>query len=126
MQITFSSLDESQKAYYEENGYLFPLKVLDATETERYRWRFFEYRSQISDRLKTLPPRQQYYVFSETHTILHWVYELAAHPKVLDSVEGVLGPDLLIWNTRWFAKLPGEKNVHWRASGRRLLGPSSA
>ena len=109
VQTTFSSLDERQKAYYEENGYLFPLTVLDGADTERYRRRFFEYRSQISERLQTLPPRQQYYVFSETHTFLHWVYELAAHPRVLDAVEGVLGPDLLIWNTRWFAKLPGEK-----------------
>ena len=109
MQTTFSSLDGRQKAYYEENGYLFPLRVLDASETERYRRRFFEYRSQISERLRTLPPRQQYHVYSETHTFLRWVYELAAHPRVLDAVEGVLGPDLLIWNTRWFAKLPGEK-----------------
>ena len=109
MQTTFSSLDGRQKAYYEENGYLFPLRVLDASETERYRRRFFEYRSQISERLRTLPPRQQYHVYSETHTFLRWVHELAAHPRVLDAVEGVLGPDLLIWNTRWFAKLPGEK-----------------
>ena len=109
MQTTVSSLDERQQAYYEKNGYLFPLRVLDAAETEQYRRRFFEYRSQVSERLQTLPPRQQYHVFSETHTFLRWVYELVAHPKVLDAVEGVLGPDLLIWNTRWFAKLAGEK-----------------
>ena len=109
MQTTLSSLNERQKACYEENGYLFPLRVLDAVETERYRRCFIEHRSQISERLRTLPPRQQYYVYSETHTFLRWAYELAAHPRVLDAVEDVLGPDLLIWNTRWFAKLPGEK-----------------
>ena len=109
MQTTCSGLNERQKAYYEENGYLFPLRALDAAETERYRRRFFEYRSQISDRLRTLPPRQQYHVYSETHTFLRWVYELVSQPRVLDPVEGVLGSDLLIWNTRWFAKLPSEK-----------------
>ena len=109
MQTTCSGLNERQKACYEENGYLFPLRVLDAEETERYRRCFIEHRSRISERLRTLPPRQQYHVYSETHTFLRWAYELAAHPRVLDAVEDVLGPDLLIWNTRWFAKLPGEK-----------------
>ena len=109
MQTTCSGLNERQKACYAENGYLYPLRVLDAEETERYRRCFIEHRSQISERLRTLPPRQQYHVYSETHTFLRWAYELAAHPRVLDAVEDVLGPDLLIWNTRWFAKLPGEK-----------------
>jgi len=99
----------SQRVRYHENGYYFPVEVFDESETAYFRDCFLDYRSNISDRLNNLPARDQYLVFSETHTFLHWVYRMVSHPSVLDAVESTLGPDLLVWNTRWFAKMPGEK-----------------
>jgi ectoine hydroxylase-related dioxygenase (phytanoyl-CoA dioxygenase family) len=33
---------------------------------------------------------------------------------VLDAVERILGPDLLIWNSRWFSKMPGDRTyISW-------------
>lgn len=99
---------------YHERGYAFPIRVFDEAETAHFLDCFLAYRSQIAGRLKELPARDQYSVFSETHTFLHWVYRMASHPRVLDAVEAVLGPDLLVWNTRWFAKMPGEKTyISW-------------
>src|SRR5262249_17984497 len=37
--------------------------------------------------------------------------ELAAHPRVLDAVESVLGPDLFVWATELFAKHPHDPAV---------------
>jgi non-haem Fe2+, alpha-ketoglutarate-dependent halogenase len=93
---------------YSERGYFFPVRVYDGSETQEFVEAFYAYRSAIADRLQTLPARDQFVVFSETHTFLYWVYQMISHPKVLDAVERILGPDLLVWNTRWFAKLPGE------------------
>lgn len=99
---------------YNERGYFFPVSVFDAHETERFLQAFYAYNSEIADRLRTLPPRDQMVVFSETHTFLYWVYQMVSHPKVLDAVECILGPDLLVWNTRWFAKLPGDATyISW-------------
>jgi ectoine hydroxylase-related dioxygenase (phytanoyl-CoA dioxygenase family) len=101
-------------AQYAEQGYSFPVRVFDDAETERFRPCFLEYRSQIRDRLKQLPARGQTFVFSETHTFLSWVDEMVSHPRVLDAVERILGPDLLVWNTRWFAKMPGDNTyISW-------------
>jgi ectoine hydroxylase-related dioxygenase (phytanoyl-CoA dioxygenase family) len=53
-------------------------------------------------------------VLSETHTYLKWVYWIVSHPNVLNLVEGILGPNLLVWGSRWFSKMPGEKTyVSW-------------
>jgi hypothetical protein len=106
--------DGPDQREYAERGYFFPVRVFDDTETARFRECFLDYCAQIGDRLKNLPARDQYVVFSETHTFLHWVYVMVSHHKVLDAVERILGPDLLVWNTRWFAKMPGDKTyVSW-------------
>jgi ectoine hydroxylase-related dioxygenase (phytanoyl-CoA dioxygenase family) len=42
------------------------------------------------------------------------VNELIRHPKVLDAVEDILGPNLFAWNTHWFIKEPGDgRYVGW-------------
>ena len=103
-----------EKEQYERRGYLFPIPVFTEEETTRFRTNFLEYRAAIDQRLKTLPARDQYKVFSETHIFLPWVHEMVTHPRVLDAVERILGPNLLIWNTRWFAKMPADKTyISW-------------
>jgi ectoine hydroxylase-related dioxygenase (phytanoyl-CoA dioxygenase family) len=99
---------------YQERGYAFPVRVFADAETARFRSCFLEYRAAIRGRLENLPARDQYAVFSETHTFLHWVHQMVTHPMVLGAVERILGPDLLVWNTRWFAKMPGDKTyISW-------------
>src|SRR3546814_10060633 len=50
----------------------------------------------------------------KTHLLFRWVDELIRHPKVLDAVEDILGPNLLAWNTHFFIKEPGdERYVAW-------------
>jgi ectoine hydroxylase-related dioxygenase (phytanoyl-CoA dioxygenase family) len=45
------------------------------------------------------------------HLHFPWAHELATHPHVLDAVEDLLGPDLLIWATELFAKHPRDAAV---------------
>jgi hypothetical protein len=99
---------------YDEAGYCFPIKVYEGSETMMFREAFLDFRAQHEDELKQLPPGDQFFVFAETHTFLPWVYRMVSSPKVLDAVERVLGLNLMVWDTRWFAKLPGEKTfVGW-------------
>ena len=39
------------------------------------------------------------------HLHSKWVSDLVRHPRVLDAVESILGPDLLIWRSVFFVKL---------------------
>ena len=38
------------------------------------------------------------------HLLFTWANELARHPKILDAVEDVIGPDILCWSTTFFTK----------------------
>lgn len=107
-----------QQGQYEESGYFFPIQALQDSEVSEFRRRFADYRAENLDRLSQLPTSKQYLVFSQTHAALAWVYRIVTHPKVLDAVETVMGPNLLVWDSGWFAKMPGEKKfVAWHQDG---------
>lgn len=111
-------LNSIQIQAYQERGYYSPLQVLTTSETQEYLGEYHVHVGCHRQRLKELTPREQYMVLSETHTYLHWVYQIASHPKVLDYVESILGPNLLVWGTRWFSKMPGDKTfVTWHQDG---------
>jgi ectoine hydroxylase-related dioxygenase (phytanoyl-CoA dioxygenase family) len=38
------------------------------------------------------------------HLLFTWANELARHPKILDAVEDIIGPDILCWSTTFFTK----------------------
>ncbi len=42
------------------------------------------------------------------------LWELCNHPKILDYVESILGPDFYLWGTQFFSKEPGDgKTTPW-------------
>jgi ectoine hydroxylase-related dioxygenase (phytanoyl-CoA dioxygenase family) len=47
--------------------------------------------------------------------LLHpWLHELVTHPRILDAVESLLGPDLFCWGGQFFAKPVGDSSyVSW-------------
>jgi hypothetical protein len=113
-----TQLSEPQRRQFERDGYLCPIRVLDDREVERYFHSYMEYSAANKARLDALPANQKYKVLSETHFVLPWVYEIVTHPRVLDAVEWLLGPNLIAWNSNWFTKMPGEKSfVSWHQDG---------
>lgn len=113
-----SRLSEQQRQFYEENGYLFPLRVFDEKETGEFRRQFNDYTEQNRERLRKLIPRERRAVYALTHLMLPWVYQMASHPQVLDAVEGAIGPNILIWGSDWFVKFPGDAAfISWHQDG---------
>jgi len=116
--IEKSGLTQEQCQQFERDGYLVPLNVLRPDEVDRYLAHYAEYTSQQRDRLAALTPNLKYQVLSETHFVLPWVYEIVSHPRILDVMSSLLGPNLLAWNTTWFTKMPGEATyVGWHQDG---------
>ncbi len=99
---------------YAERGYYFPLRVLSDEEVAYFQKQYFDFHERNRSELEKLPAKEQYRILSETHTALKWVYRMASHPKVLDAVSAILGPNLMIWGSRWFTKMPGDKTyITW-------------
>ncbi len=113
-----TQLTHEDQHRFAENGYLYPIPVLSLDEVESYRNKFLNHLERNRTRLAELPGSQKYLVLSEMHYCARWVYEIANNPRVLDAVESVLGPNLIVWATSWFAKMPGEKTfVSWHQDG---------
>lgn len=102
------SLTPLQVADYERDGILLPLRVLAGEEVERFRR---ELAPLMAGEGRAQPVRQP-------HLSLPWACELATHPKVVDAVESVLGPDVLVHSTIIFFKRPGDGGyVSWHQDG---------
>lgn len=99
---------------YAEQGYCWPLDALSAAEAAEAKERFLDYWHRNFIRFEGTLPRERMRLTIDTHLALPWVCALALNPRVLDAVERVLGPDILIWNTHWFPKFPGDRGyISW-------------
>lgn len=99
-------LAESDLRAYAETGVLFPIPVLTADELRRFRGDADAFEA-------LLGARAQPNHFGQCHLNFRWAYELSTHPRVLDAVEQIIGPDILVHSTTLFSKPPGGKYVSW-------------
>jgi hypothetical protein len=89
------------------NGYHFPLRALPAEEALAYRRRMEHSEATLGGPLRGA-------LRSKPHLIFTWANDLIRHPAILDSVEDILGPNLLVWSTSFFIKEPRDPSyVSW-------------
>jgi hypothetical protein len=101
-------------ASYQERGYCWPCRAFDAGEANVQRRKFAAWWEDNIGRFEGCLPRERVPLQIDTHLALRWVHDLATRPEILDAVEEVLGPDILLWNTHWFPKFPGDGSyVSW-------------
>jgi hypothetical protein len=104
-------LTASQVAQYERDGIVFPIPVLTPEETAGFRRSFDE----LADRLGGRPVAQ---ALGHTQAFFRWAYDLGTHPRVLDAVEDLLGPDILLWTVSIFPKYPRDPGyISWHQDG---------
>ncbi|MFF0457820.1 phytanoyl-CoA dioxygenase family protein [Nocardia africana] len=107
-----------QVVAYEQDGCLAPITVLTEEEVGRYRALFDELVDAAELDGDNRPARERARTLYDTHRVHHWYYELATRPRILDAVESVIGPNLMIWMTNWFPKYPGDNtHISWHQDG---------
>jgi ectoine hydroxylase-related dioxygenase (phytanoyl-CoA dioxygenase family) len=100
-------LTPNQVDSYNRDGLLFPLTALNATEVEYFR----NCHDELDQRLGGRPTAVQK---GDRHLDIKWICDLATHPAVLDAVEDIIGPDILIHSSTIFTKYAhDEKFVSW-------------
>lgn len=90
-------LDQATIDTYHRDGYAFPVPVMDSADALRFRRRFEAYET-ANGGWYELSKGQKLYLLQT------WVADLVRHPRVLDAVEDVLGPNILCWGTSLFVK----------------------
>jgi hypothetical protein len=105
-------LTTQQLADYEELGFLHSIPILSADEICHYLAEAEKTCEAIGGRVTRL---------DGLHMFFRWAWELSTHPRLLNCLEQLLGPDILLKSTRLFCK-------HGRAlptsDGTRMASPS--
>lgn len=109
-----ASLSPAQIAQYRHDGFLFPVDCLTPDEVRHFRGRLEAFEQEQGDTFGKLPDL----VRSKSHLLFTWMDELVRHPKVLDAVESIIGPNILIYHLTSWLKEPGEpSHVSWHQDG---------
>ena len=105
--LSSARLSDAQEQYFRENGYLFPLPVLDDREVGEYRACLEAFEAAWGERARRI-------LRQKCHLVLTWADALIRHPNILGPVSDLLGPDLLVWSTSFFIKDVGDPGfVSW-------------
>jgi non-heme Fe2+,alpha-ketoglutarate-dependent halogenase len=94
---------------YARDGFFFPLDVLSRAQAADYRREFEDLERRVAS--SDLGNKRQ---LNHTHVIFRFAHRIATHPRILDAVEAILGPDILIWGSTFFIKAArSESYVSW-------------
>ena len=82
---------------FDEQGFVAPVAALSHDEAEHYRLRL--------ERASAVQPETALRVLKmKSHMVFGCLDELVRLPAILDAVESLLGPDILVWTSSLFSK----------------------
>jgi non-haem Fe2+, alpha-ketoglutarate-dependent halogenase len=100
-------LTKHQLEEYQQQGFLFPLRVFSESEAAALREKLEALEDHEGGRLPAPINRKP-------HLLLTWLNELIRDRRILDPVEDILGPDILCWGSGFFTKNAGDPaRVTW-------------
>src|SRR6185312_5065495 len=108
------ALTQEQVDYYRHNGFPFPIAALSQPEIETA----LDGLARLETELGC--PVAEADVKWRSHAYAHspWFNDLVRHPRILDAIEDVIGPDILVWTSTFFIKEPGSKTfAAWHQDG---------
>jgi non-heme Fe2+,alpha-ketoglutarate-dependent halogenase len=98
------TLSSAQVERYARDGFLSPNAALTPSGAAGCRGKLEAFEQALGGPL-TSPGIDEPYR-SRTHVLLAWVHALVSHPAILDAVEDLIGPDILVYTSTWFIKEP--------------------
>jgi hypothetical protein len=96
------ALTDEQVARFRAQGFLGPLDLLPREEADLLHRKFVS----LEQRMDGQDPSRRFRI--KAHLPFPWLCELVAHPRLLDAIEDVIGPDILCWGATFFVKRPGD------------------
>ena len=105
-----AALNMADVEQFREQGFVPARSVLTSGEVRHYRKCLEDFEAAQGATLGELPGQLR----AKTHLLFPWMDELARHPAILDVVEGLIGPDILIYHVTSWLKEPGTGSyVSW-------------
>lgn len=99
--LTQAALDR-----FDEDGVLLPLRGIDTDEALHARGLIEAHERDADESGASL--------FTNGHLMYDWQHGLATHPRILDMVEDVIGPDIFVWKCQlWIKEAGSDAHVGW-------------
>ena len=97
-------LTQQQREDYADLGFLFPIDVMSDADAGEHHQKLIEIEADHGPMHYRVKP----------YLIFRSAYKIATHPKLLDAVVSILGPDILLWDCGYIIKEPGSEGfVSW-------------
>ncbi len=102
-------LTHAQLANYEELGFLHSIPILSPAEVRHFRAQVEQTCAALGGNVTRL---------DGPHLYFGWAWELSTHPRILDCMEQLIGPNILLKSTRLFYKFAQSPSfVGWHQDG---------
>ncbi len=108
------ALTEEQLTYYRYNGFLFPLPALNQDEIAFFLASLEQFEDELGAPVAAADVKWRSHAYA--HSL--WFDTLIRHPRILDVIEDVIGPDILVWTSTFFIKEPNSPTfAAWHQDG---------
>ena len=99
---------------FHEHGFLPGIDVFCEAECDAFRSRVEEFE-------QARPEAVEWAFDIKTNLLFDWVYELSRDPRLLDAIEDLIGPDVLLTNSIFRIKEPGSSTFYgWHQDAARI------
>ena len=111
------ALTQAQADFYHQNGFLFPIPALSPAEVATSLAGLNRLEAELGCAVADADVKWR----SHAHAHSPWFADLIRHPRILDVVEDVIGPNILVWTSTFFIKEPDSKTfAAWHQDGAYL------
>src|SRR5215204_4976258 len=102
-------MNKISPAIYEELGFLDSIPILSEREVRDFRGEVEKTCAALGGRVTRL---------DGPHLYFRWAWELSTHPRILDCMEQLIGPNIMLKSTRLFYKFgQSDSFVGWHQDG---------
>ena len=92
-------LSQADQEQYRRDGFFFPLRILSAEEAADHR-----------EQLENMEAKHGLMHYrTKPYLLMKSAAEIGKNPLLLDAVESLLGPDILLWDGAYVIKEPSNK-----------------
>lgn len=102
-------LTSQHKDAYWDDGYLFPIKVANALQALKWRQDLEQIEHDWLD--NGLPLALNTYKRVNAQVVMPLACKIGLHGPILDAVEGILGPDVMLYSVEFLTKEPHTKHI---------------
>ena len=108
------ALTQEQVDSFRYNGFLFPIPALTPDEIAVYLAGLHRLEAELGCAVADADVKWRSHAYAHSP----WFNDLIRHPRILDAVEDVIGPNILVWTSTFFIKEPNSPTyAAWHQDG---------